>query len=159
MERVNRILNHPIFLKQQEKIREWEKDRIYCGHGSVHLLDVARIGWIMILEENIQIEQSVFYAAALIHDIGRAVQYEMGTRHELAGLPLAKDVLQDCGYHEKEQNEILEAVRMHRTYPENEKTLAGVLYRADKKSRPCYWCEAKGSCNWSKQKKNKILIY
>ena len=65
MERVNKILKHPIFLREQQRIKAFEKNRIYCGHQSEHLLDVARIGWIMILEEKQNIEKSVFYAAAL----------------------------------------------------------------------------------------------
>ncbi|CVI66510.1 phosphodiesterase [Clostridiales bacterium CHKCI001] len=159
MERVNQILKHPVFLREQERIRTFEKERIYCGHRSEHLLDVARIGWIMILEEKLTIEKPIFYAAALLHDIGRAIQYETGEAHQLAGIPLARQVLKDCGYEKEEQENILEAVRMHRTYPVNEKNLAGVLYRADKKSRACYCCESEPLCNWSVQKKNLNLQY
>src|SRR5699024_6500910 len=97
MERVNKILKHPIFLREQQRIKAFEKNRIDCGHQSEHLLDVARIGWIMILEEKQNIEKSVFYAAALLHDIGRAVQYETGEPHQLAGILLAGQVLEDCG--------------------------------------------------------------
>ena len=33
-------------------------------------------------------------------------------------------------------------------------SLAGFIYRADKKSRPCYFCEAESECDWSVTKKN-----
>lgn len=159
MKRVNQIIKHPIFLREQQRICEFEKERPYCGHQSEHLLDVARIGWIMILEEGLPIKKTVFYAAALTHDIGRAIQYETGNEHQIAGIPLAENVLLECGYNKQEREEILNAIRMHRTYPENEKSLAGVLYRADKKSRACYCCVAESSCNWSKQKKNLQIQY
>lgn len=159
MKRVNQVIEHPIFLREQQRIQGFEKERIYCGHQSQHLLDVARIGWIIILEENLSIKKDIFYAAALIHDIGRAVQYETEEPHQIAGIPLAEKVLKDCGYSEQEREEILNAVRMHRTYPQNEKNLAGVLYRADKKSRACYCCCAEAECNWSSEKKNLEIQY
>ena len=32
-----------------------------------------------------------------------------------------------------------------------------VLYRADKKSRPCFACPAEGACSWPPSKKNLLL--
>ena len=55
MKRIDRILNHPLF---QENIREnmtAEAERCFCRHDMVHFLDVARIGMIINLEENLEI--------------------------------------------------------------------------------------------------------
>ena len=38
-----------------------------------------------------------------------------------------------------------------------EESLRGVLYRADKKSRPCFACPAEGACSWPPSKKNLLL--
>ena len=51
MIRVDRILNHPEFQKSMRLIRILEKERIFCCHGMEHLLDVARIGYILNLEQ------------------------------------------------------------------------------------------------------------
>ena len=55
MERVNRILNHPVFLEKLAKNQAAEADRRFCRHGMEHFLDVARIGMILNLQENLQI--------------------------------------------------------------------------------------------------------
>ena len=74
MERVNRILNHPVFLEKLAKNQAAEADRRFCRHGMEHFLDVARIGMILNLQENLQIEQEWIYGAALLHDIGKHMQ-------------------------------------------------------------------------------------
>ena len=101
--------------------------------------------------------QEVFLAA-LLHDIGRHEQYESGTPHEEAGAQIAPAILADCGYDEKETCVITEAIRMHRNKAIAEcADLKGVLYRADKLSRPCFCCKAESACNWKEEKKNKHL--
>ena len=35
----------------------------------------------------------------------------------------------------------------------------GLLYRADKDSRPCFSCEAEADCNWKGSKKNLKILY
>ena len=63
--------------------------------------------------------------------------------------------MEKCGYTEAEIAEITEAVLRHRIRSvAEEPTLSGVLYRADKKSRACFACEAREACNWSEEKKN-----
>ena len=79
MERVNQILQHTLYQSCRRQIDEKEKDRIFCGHDMGHLLDVARLAWIFNLEANQEISKERIYAAALLHDIGRHIQYENGT--------------------------------------------------------------------------------
>lgn len=155
MERVNRILHSPLYQECLEKIRQQEEDRIFCKHDMAHFLDVARLSWMENLESGLGIGKELIYAAALLHDCGRFRQYEDGTPHELAGARLAEGILTDCGFRETEREEILRAISGHREKPaEEEKSLRGVIYRADKKSRACFACPAEKECNWPAAKKN-----
>ena len=62
----------------------------------------------------------VYKRQALLHDIGRASQYETGIPHDRAGALLAETVLKDCGFDEDETAEILDAVGRHRSKSEAE---------------------------------------
>lgn len=158
MERVNRILNHPVFLEKLAKNQAAEADRRFCRHGMEHFLDVARIGMILNLQENLQIEQEWIYGAALLHDIGKHLQYEKGIPHEKASGEIAPAILLECGFSEKEAEVITEAIYSHRNPAvKEEKNLKGLLYRADKASRACFACGAEADCNWKDDRKNKVL--
>ena len=110
MERVNKIWRHPVWKQQMEHLAEYEKNRIFCRHGMDHLMDVARIAYIENLEKNCGISKEIIYGAALLHDIGRYLQYTEGIPHEKAGEDLAAEILKDSGFTGKEQIEILEAI-------------------------------------------------
>ena len=158
MERVNRIWNHPLWRQTLRELEDAEQDRIFCRHGLSHLLDVARMAYIENLEQGWNIPKEQIYAAALLHDIGRDVQYQQGIPHELAGIPIAKVILQDCGFLEGEQQNILSAIGGHRNRDiKTAETLAGLIYRADKLSRNCSFCPASPQCNWPEEKKNQNL--
>lgn len=81
MNRVNQILFHPRYRQALEQTELWERDRKFCRHGISHFLDVARLAYIRCLEERLDVDKDVIYAAALLHDIGRYQQYERGTPH------------------------------------------------------------------------------
>lgn len=160
MERVDKILQHAKYQKYLKKNKKEEKKRIFCKHDMVHFLDVARIGWIINLEKNLQIDKELIYGAALLHDIGRHLQYTEGTPHEEASALLAPAILKDCGFSEEETAVIVEAISRHRDKTAaEEENLNGVLYLADKASRPCFACEAEKLCDWKKDKKNKTIKY
>lgn len=160
MERADRILRHPVFLENLEKISAAEADRRFCRHNMEHFLDVARIGRIINAEEGFGIETEEIYAAGLLHDIGRAAQGGEGASHEFASALLAERILRDCGFSEEETAAVADAIRAHRTEGvSGEKNLRGLLYRADKASRPCYACRARGECRWEEEKKNLHLLY
>ena len=158
MDRINRILAHPQWKENVALIRELEKDRVFCSHTVEHFLDVARLGYIEILENHREIPKDRIYAAALLHDIGRGQQYRDGTPHDLAGAGIARDILRDCGFSEEEIGDIVTAILGHRN-PDTRtrQDLAGVLYRADKASRMCLFCQVQKECNWSDEKKNLVL--
>ena len=42
MKRLDRIIHHPVFQQELERLEFYEKDRIYCRHNLEHLLAVAR---------------------------------------------------------------------------------------------------------------------
>lgn len=161
MERVQQILNNPRYLEAAAAIKRCEKDRVFCRHGLTHSLDVARIAHIMNLEKNLNIAMDVVYAAALLHDIGRACEYTDGTPHEEAGCVLARSILEECDFSPEEKHEILQAVLLHRGMPEEENpgSLPGIIKKADKLSRTCFDCEAAADCFWPETKKNHTIQY
>jgi len=163
MERINRILRHSDFIDYMKRIERAEQDRIFCGHDLVHFLDVCRLAWIAYLEEKEQkalfLSKEWIYAAGLLHDIGRWKQYEDKTPHEAASKELAEEVLKDCGFEQGEIEAICEAIGNHRNKSICEEwSLSGLLYRADKLSRPCFGCKAEKLCDWGREKKNTQLL-
>ncbi len=158
MEKVNEICNHPIYMEYLSAIELWEKDRVYCGHGLEHFLDVARIGYILILEQGLDVTKEVVYGYGLLHDLGRAEQYATGEPHDIASVRLAKRILEDTSYTEAERYQIIEAIKHHRDDAYGHlTTFEGLMYKADKASRACYSCKAADHCNWSHNKKNKRI--
>lgn len=155
MERIDSILKHDLFLKNLEQNHSAEANRRFCRHNMVHFLDVARIGWILNLEEGLGLQKELVYAVALLHDIGKHVQYQEGTPHEVASGEIAPVILKECGFEQEEITEIVEAILSHRdSAVKEEASLRGILYRADKASRACFICEANAECNWKDEKKN-----
>ncbi|MCR5735916.1 MAG: HD domain-containing protein [Lachnospiraceae bacterium] len=160
MERYDEILKNELYVKHLEKTYEYEKDRIFCHHDMSHFLDVARIGMLINLTDGYGISKDIIYAAALLHDVGRDVQYENGTPHEIASAEIAEIILKDTDYTEDERRMILKAVKDHRDESvKDDNSLSGLIYRADKLSRPCYYCRAEKECNHKKDKKNAFLIW
>lgn len=160
MERIDKILNHDLFISNLKANEAAEAQRRFCRHNIVHFLDVARIGVIMNLEEGYDISKEWIYAAALLHDLGKHTQYEDGTPHEIASAEIAPEILRECGFDDKETSVIIEAIRSHKdSSVAEEKSLNGLLYRADKASRACFFCEAEPDCNWKDGKKNFTVKY
>lgn len=159
MERVNRILTSSLYQEYLKKNDLAEASRRFCHHNMGHFLDVARIASILNEKEDYGQEQEIIYAAALLHDIGRWRQYEDGTPHEKASADLSPAILKESGFDDEESSRILTAIINHRNAAvKEEKSLSGLLYRADKYSRPCYACEMEKHCDWKKEKKNLKLL-
>ncbi len=148
MERVNRIVSHVKYQAYLKEIEELEQERIFCRHQMGHFLSVARIAMLMKEEEGLFVDKELIYAAALLHDIGRGVQYQTGEPHEQASAKIAPEILSECFFQEAEISEILQAIIGHRD-PESARNtdLSGLLYRADKLSRECFCCKAKDECD------------
>ncbi|MDO4960396.1 MAG: HD domain-containing protein [Eubacteriales bacterium] len=155
MDRLDLIINNEKYKKCVSEIGECEKDRVFCHHDMAHFLDVARIAYILKLEEDIEVSRELIYAAGLLHDIGRHLQYRDGIPHEKASALIAEGILRDCGFDVSESEMILDAIKSHRDKKSAGRSdLTGIIYRADKMSRSCFACRAEGECNWSAEKKN-----
>lgn len=160
MERIDKILKHDLFLYHLHANEAAEAQRCFCRHNMTHFLDVARIGEMINLEEGLGIDREWVYAAALLHDMGKHVQYEAGTPHELVSAEIAPKILTECGFDDKETDVIICAIRSHRDVNVmEERNLKSVLYRADKASRACFACKAEGECNWKEGRKNLRIKY
>lgn len=159
MERVEKIRTQAVYQDYYDRIRQHEKDRIFCHHDMGHFLDVARLANILAWKEGLQIKEDVIYATALLHDIGRFRQYEDGTPHQIESASLAEPILIAAGYEEIERKAILSAILNHRNREiEKEASLDGIIYRADKMSRSCFACEAEHLCDWKADKKNLQIV-
>lgn len=159
MKRIQLIIENHVFQENYNLIEKYEVDRLFCKHDMVHFLDVARISSLFNLEENFGVKIEMIYAAALLHDIGRHLQYRDEIPHELASVSIARKILSECNYEEDEISEILLAIQNHRNpMVKDEKNLCGLLYRGDKASRPCFSCKAENLCHWKEEKKNKKII-
>ena len=156
MERVNKILRHPVFAEHLARLETLEQARIFCRHGLPHLLDVARMMWIAALERQLPLSREGGYAAALLHDLGRVEQMEAGIPHHQASAGLAARILPDAGFCGEEIALIQDAIASHRS-DGGENNLGQLLYWADKKSRACWVCPAKNECNWPDEKKNREI--
>ena len=155
MDKIDLILNNDKFKNNLLQNVLLEKDREYCKHDLEHFLSVARIAYILCLEEDLKIDKEMIYAASLLHDIGKNVQYEKGIPHEAASVSIAEDILINAGFDENEKSDIIEAIKHHRVYDEN--VFNSLIYRADKLSRNCFNCIKFDECNWNDEEKNKSI--
>lgn len=160
MPRVDAIWRHPAFQKHLATITSAERDRRFCRHDLTHLMDVARIMWIGNLEQGFGLDRELVYACALLHDIGRAAQYETGEPHEEAGVRIAGEILgtvdESRAFSAAEREMLLDAISGHRgsTVRADAAPLARLLKAADKASRPCFACPVRTECYWPEETKN-----
>lgn len=163
---VERLLQHPIYLKIQKDIPALEAERVYCRHEFSHSLDVCRIAWILFLEEHRQAELSEqalcdwkerIYLTGLLHDVGRATQYQTGEHHGAAGRRIAMEFLADIGCPSEWIDEILLVVALHFGRDKDKMKpgcLGDYICRADHLSRNCFLCEASETCKWEADEMN-----
>jgi uncharacterized protein len=137
-----------------------EAQRVYCRHGSDHGLNVARITYIFLLEKEItSISKEVIYAAGLLHDIGRWVEYDTKEDHAKASERLAVPILRDCGFSDQEIQAICQAILEHRLeYSKASSILGQAIAQADDWARDCRSCKSKTSCYKYTQSMEEILI-
>ena len=161
---MNSILYNPKYQQYYQKIQSLEADRKFCGHTMEHFLAVARLSFIMVLEAGLDIDKEVVYATALLHDIGRGLEYTDGIPHHEGSVMIAQEILPECGFDEVEKDEIILAIAKHREVAGEEcrkatdkDDFATIFYRADKLSRNCFDCRVADKCNWPAHKKNKEI--
>ena len=159
MDRVDCIMSNPVFLEHMKENEEKEVNREFCKHTLEHSLDVARILYILVLEQGLDISKDVLYAMALLHDIGRYTAEDKLSSHHIAGAYIAKGILEASGYTGEETDDICDAIEAHHTLSSDDNPLKELLYKADKLSRNCFDCKAYGECYWDENLKNKHIIY
>lgn len=159
MTKIEQIMSHPLYREHMMGIKVAEKERIFCKHGLEHCLDVARILYIMVLEEGLPYEKELVYAAGLLHDIGRYDEYTRKVSHHEAGVHVAEEILADCQFCANERYIILNAIEKHKDFHEGGERFCQLLYQADKLSRCCYLCDAWQECYWETERKNRMIQY
>lgn len=152
----NKIIENTLFKKAMETITHKEETRIFCRHGIEHCLDVARIAYILTLENNLNISKDMLYSAALLHDIGRAFD---DAEHNKKGVDIAEKILTECDYSTEEISEIKSAILNHRKDTKLLNNLSDIISKADKLSRQCYNCKAQTECYWTEERRNKYIKY
>lgn len=189
MPRVNRIIQHASYDDYYVRNKRAEEERIFCRHGADHGLDVARIAYIFLLEGKIiesqnpivsapwekglstscrkglpidfghNVLKEIVYAAGILHDIGRWVEYETGDDHALVSARLATPILWDCGFVEKEIETITQGILEHRLKPEKTGSLLGqALALADDWARDCKNCASQSECYKYTKAMEEIII-
>ncbi len=159
MQRVGRIIGDSFYRYCLEQNAAREVDRPFCRHDFQHMLDVARICYILMVEgnqlvdficqnrlDNHQAAKEVVYAAGLLHDIARWQQYDTGEDHALTGARLARPVLERAGFLPHEIEVITRAIAAHRRGEPRGGLLGRLLCRADDLARPCALCAARNEC-------------
>lgn len=160
MDRVNKILKNSQFKDYLSKNKIEEKDRLFCKHDMRHIIDVARVAYILSLEKELHIKKDIIYATALLHDIGRWKEYQNKEKdHAKESADLSKEILQKCDYNKEEIELITDAISNHREKDHHNSTLSEILYQSDKLCRPCYECEAIKECKRFKDNKEPYLEY
>lgn len=158
MDKINEILQNDIFKINMEKLEKLEENREFCRHGINHSLDVARIAYILTLENRLDYSKEIIYAIALLHDIGRVMQYENGVSHHEGSVILAEEILKNTSYGDEEISIIIDAIKNHRK-KENASEFNKLIFKSDKLSRNCFMCKSYDECYWDSNKKNNIINY
>ena len=92
LEYTQQLLEDQEYLALVKRLEQQERQRLFCRHGLSHFLDVARIAWIITLEqieqEGMNVEHLVqykdqIYLTALLHDLGRLAEYNHIRSHVL----------------------------------------------------------------------------
>lgn len=148
--KIKKILNHKLFIENMRKIIQIEENRIYCKHDIFHCFDVARICYIIVLENNLHYDKDVIYALALLHDIGRAKQYESGEDHSLIGGEIAAQIMHDVAFSEHDIELVKDIILKHSGEHNilSPKTLKEAFLKSDFLARKCSFCSAIDTCKW-----------
>ena len=144
----DRLLAHSDYQRAIRAIAEREQDRRFCRHGLDHVSDVARLLWILVIENERPFDKDTVLLTAMLHDIGRSVDND---NHDAESVRIARTL----------RAQILSAIASHRdknaTIDPQQASLGQLLALADKKSRPCYRCPAAEDCYWPDSLKNKTI--
>lgn len=149
MEKINRILFDDAYRLYLLKNKALEEHRSFCHHNFEHLLAVARLTYLLLLEQDGRfISKEMAYSAGLLHDIGRWKEYQGEGEHAGHSAELAGAILERAGFKPSERELILRAIAQHRHHePEEHRSpLSEALFKADNMARLCFSCAAQQDC-------------
>ncbi|MDO4540097.1 MAG: HD domain-containing protein [Syntrophomonadaceae bacterium] len=160
MKRIQHLVSDPTYQEYIRRNVEQEKGDSHCDHDMSHHFDVARITYILILEQNELnyfvkeaglssrlAAKEVIYAAGLLHDVGLWQQYISGECHATVSAQLARKMLPEAGFGAHEIDIICRAVFEHSS-PSREMSFLGErLHRAGNLARNCAVCEHFDNCS------------
>lgn len=154
----DRLLAHPDYQRALRAIEEKERTRRFCRHSLDHATDVARLLWILVLENDRPFDKDTVTLTAMLHDIGRSVDND---NHDAESVRIARTLLAEINVPPAQSAQILSAIASHRdkntTIDPQQASLGQLLALADKRSRPCYRCPAAKDCYWPEALKNKSI--
>ena len=159
MKNTDIILKSKIYNDYLNELEYLERDRFFCRHNYEHFVSVARICYILKLEEDVDVDKDMIYSTALLHDLGRVIEIKEGINHAIASVDLAREILKLTDFSKEEKERILNCIGAHRSKDLAEDEFFNIFYRADKLSRPCFRCPAYKECNWDFNKKNHTINY
>ncbi|NLA12544.1 MAG: HD domain-containing protein [Firmicutes bacterium] len=155
MKRVNRILADDDYRLYLHRNKTAEEQRSFCRHDLEHLLTVARLTYLLLLEKECRhLSREIAYSAGLLHDIGRWKEYRGEGDHAAHSAALAGPILERAGFTPPERELIVKAIAQHRrSVPgEHRSPLSEALYRADELSRLCFACDTRKECRRLEQR-------
>lgn len=173
MERLNAILRDRTYQEFVKRNQELEQSRVSCCHTFEHMLDVARIVYVLMLEdrafidwlhsehiEDANVGRELIYTVALLHDIGRWEEYETGESHALISGRYAEVLMEKHGYTAQEIKLAVVAIQEHRSSCTPTTILSSYIQRADKLSRLCLCCDVQELCsNRDRMETREGLLY
>ena len=148
MKRVELLVQDKLYNQYIQKNIDLVKDQLIFQHDFQHHLDVARIAYILILEDaalNIFIKEcnlsgklaakEVIYASGLLHDIGKWKEYSENIDHAIFGADFAREILARVFFTANEIDIISHAVFEHNNINIDMSFLGERIYRADNFAR------------------------
>lgn len=165
LKRIDLLLSDSLYNEYLQRNAVEEMEPKFCRHDINHHFDVARITFILMLENN-DLEhflreskinsrlaaKEVIYAAGLLHDIGKWKEYRDGEEHASYSASLARGLLPRALFTPDETEIICQAIYEHRNISNDMSFLGERLYRANNLSRICSRCVSKEQCTKVQQK-------
>ena len=89
MKNTNKIVLSKIYRDYLNELEGLERDRFFCRHNYEHFISVARICYILKLEEDVDVDKDMIYATAILHDLGRVLETKEGINHAIGSVDIA----------------------------------------------------------------------
>ena len=129
MKNTNKIIKSKIYNDYLNELEYLERDRFFCRHNYEHFISVARICYILKLEEDVDVDKDMIYSTALLHDLGRVIEIKEGINHAKASVDIAREILEITDFSSEEKDRILNCISYHRTKDLAEDEFFNIFYK------------------------------